>query len=245
MIKVGTIRTTNDDYFKGRFSDYIHIVVMTKSSAFGQLGPYLLKDENGFIMENIWQFSKCYEKVPASVQRYSRWDQTIIWNHPAELHCQKLNDEQFLILDAYWDWRKKGFENVYPVRYPVGMYHRKNCLFSLKDEDSDPLNLFEARKQIYFETYDRLVKEQPLYRKLEDLLDDGKNLLILEVDGPQEESLNYYRKKYNVDSDWIVNRTINVNETNMNMLLNDGHHSFGHGFCLASSLLGIDLVVKT
>ena len=123
------------------------------------------------------------------------------------------------------------------------MYHRRNCLFALKDENGDPMGLSQARKEIYYETYSRLAKEQPLYRKLEDYLDDGKNLLILEVDGPQEQSLNYYKKKYNVSDDWITNRSIDINEENMNILINDDHHSFGHGFCLASSLLGIEFTL--
>lgn len=244
MIKVGSIKSCTDTYFRNLFPDYIPIMVMTKSSAYGELGPYVLTDENGSIMENIWQFSKCYEKVPQSTQRYSRWDPTIVWDHPAEVHCQLLPDDEILILESYWNWRQKGFENPYPVRYPVGMYHRKNCLFSLKDENSDPIGLFEARKEIYYETYSKLAKEQPLYRKLEDMLEDGKNLLIMEVDGPQEQSLNYYQQKYNVPDDWITNKSIDINESNMNILLNDGRHSFGHGFCLASSLLKIDLEIK-
>ncbi|MBS0627729.1 MAG: hypothetical protein JSS09_05915, partial [Verrucomicrobia bacterium] len=118
------------------------------------------------------------------------------------------------------------------------------CLFSLKDENSDPIGLLEARKEIYNGTYFKLAKEQPIYRKLEDMLEDGKNLLIMEVDGPQEQSLNYYQQKYNVPDDWITNKSIDINESNMNILLNDGRHSFGHGFCLASSLLKIDLEIK-
>lgn len=74
MIKVGSIKNCTDNYFHGLLPTYIPIVVMTKSSKYGQLGPYVLQDEDGSIMENIWQFSKCYEKVPQSTQRYSRWD---------------------------------------------------------------------------------------------------------------------------------------------------------------------------
>ena len=36
---------------------------MGSHSKWGDLGPYLLKDEKERILENIWQFSKIYEKT--------------------------------------------------------------------------------------------------------------------------------------------------------------------------------------
>jgi len=53
--------------------------VLTKSSAYGSLGPYELRDQLGRTMEGIWQCSKVYPDVPASRQTYSRYDQTVIW----------------------------------------------------------------------------------------------------------------------------------------------------------------------
>jgi hypothetical protein len=68
----------------------------------------------------------------------------------------------------------------------------------------------------------------------------GENLLIIEVDGPHEEDLEYYMKKYDVKKDFIENNTMLVNEENIKVMLNDGKHPYGHGYCLACELLDFD-----
>ena len=74
-----------------------------------------------------------------------------------------------------------------------------------------------------------------------DKLKQGKNILIIEVDGPHQESLQYYIDKYNdVSSDFIENGTMLTNKENINMMLHDDKHPFGHGYCLALALI-IDL----
>jgi len=76
-------------------------------------------------MENIWQFSKVYQEVPAITQRYSRYNDLVIWQHQKEKHLS----ENGILLSAYWKWRSKGMNN----RYPVGFHHRKkNVYFALK-----------------------------------------------------------------------------------------------------------------
>ena len=55
------------------------IVLMKGHSEWGELGPYDVKNEKGRILENIWQFSKVYEKVPKTLQRYSRYNKKVIW----------------------------------------------------------------------------------------------------------------------------------------------------------------------
>ncbi len=102
------------------------------------------------------------------------------------------------------------------------------------------LNYIESRKAIYLPEYCRLVKEQQQYHDLQDMLKAGKNLLIIEVDGPIEASLPYYKEKYGVGDDFIENSTILVTVENMKILLNDPKHPWGHGFACACALLGID-----
>jgi hypothetical protein len=238
-IRVGTIVKGQKPSYEG----FIPIVVMTQSSKYGSLGPYCLIDDNGRIMENIWQFSKVYEKVPKTIQRYSQWDNRVIWNWPEERHLGD-NGE---VNEKYSQWRKAGLNAPDPIRYPVGMSHRSKALYSLI-EDTDGhfgshLSYIEARKQIYFPVYRDLVKKQPLYQKLLEMLRDGKKLLIIEVDGPRQESLDYYKKKYGVDDHWIDQNSIAVNKENMMIMLNDEKHSFGHGYCLAMTLKGLDVGV--
>ena len=63
------------------------IICLTKSTAWGDLGPYVLKNENGQIMENIWQFSKVYQQVPKVRQREHGYSDNY-WIHPAEVHVK-------------------------------------------------------------------------------------------------------------------------------------------------------------
>lgn len=222
------------------FQNYKNIVVLMKShSRYGGLGPYYLKNESGQIFENWYQAHKIYETVPKTVQRYSRWDQTIIWDHPEEIHWIDGSPT-----DEYWLWREKLMNNKYHVRYPVGFNHRSKCrssIYIIDDELKvfDELTYIEARKKFYVEEYVRLVKKQALFYELKKMLQKGDNLLIIEVDGPHGEDIDYYKAKYNTADDFIENNTMLVNKENINIMLNDTKHPFGHGYCLAMALLDI------
>nr|QBK94070.1 MAG: uncharacterized protein LCPAC406_03840 [Pithovirus LCPAC406] len=247
MIRVGTRQ-----YFKGKhvdpsFKGFKPIVVLTKSTEYGSLGPYVLRDEKGRIFENVWQFSKLYKTVPAIKETYSRWDKRIIWDQQAQIH---VNDE-FITRD-YLSWREKGMNCRDAIRYPVGRSFRTRatCIGSLMNVEmkNDEIRLsdmklfdyVESRKVLYLPEYCRLVKKQKQYRDLQNLLKAKVNLLIIEVDGPRESSLSYYSEKYDVYNTFIQNNTMLVTTKNLKIMLNDTKHPFGHGYCLAASLLGID-----
>lgn len=233
MIRIGRCKCGSkrvDPTYPG----FTNIVVLTKSaSKYGVLGPYVLANEEGHIFENIWQFSKVYASVPKSVQRYSRFDPTIIWDHPAEVHVKN-----GCLTPEYMAWRQKGMEAKYPIRYPVGQKDRHKCLYSLKTPtDSRQLSYVGAREEIYLQEYCRLVKKEPLFQELVQFLKKGKNLLIIEVDGPHQESLGYYQEKYGVDSTFIENDTMLATEENLTIMMSDEKHAFGHGYCLAIALM--------
>ncbi len=241
----GQIRVGRCIYSSGKRTDpsypeFTPIIVLTKSSKYGSLSPYELKNEQGMIMENIWQFEKLYQSVPQSTQYYSRWDKRIIWDHPAEIHAIPI-DNSYSITQAYQRWREKGIRNSHPVRYPVGYQYRHKCLGHLISDNGvwKLLNYIEARKQIYLPIYVQLVRLQEQFKKLQQLLANGENLLIIEVDGPHQKSLPYYQDKYKVGDDFIKDNTILVTDENMNIMLNDSKHPFGHGYCLAMALLNM------
>ena len=219
----------------GKEVKYERVEVMTYScKKWFELSPYSLTDEKGRNMENLWQFSKVYPKVPAVRNTYSRFNPTVIWQHPAETHV----DAKGNLTEEYQAWRKKGMENKYPVRYPVGFSReaRASCLYSM-DEDGKKYDYVGARENIYLKLYSRLVKEEKKYQKLKKKWRSGTNLLIVEVDGPRQESLEHYRKNYDVPDDFIVNNTMIANRENLTVMLNDTKHPFGHGYCLALTLL--------
>ncbi len=257
MIRVGRIQSASD---KLTYSGFIPIVVMMKSSPYYSLSPYSLtlelkinEKKQRCNLENIWQFSKVYETVPASKQTYSRFDRTVIWEWPAQTHVIKNKDETIELTPEYYEWRRAGFVNE-AVRYPVGFKHRSQCIGSLKDEDDEQLlDYIDARKQIYVPNYLKAVQNLPSsessnnktktnqFKQLQQMLKEGKNLLIVEVDGPHQESLDYYKKKYHVKDDFIEDNTILATKENLKIMLNDVKHAFGHGYCLAMALLDINL----
>ena len=238
-LRVGRSKYINSKVIYPKYPDFTPVVVLTMtSSPYGELGPYDLRNEQGQIIENVWQFAKVYKYVPSSQIRYSSGNATIVWNWPKETHV----DENGELTKEYYRWRAKGKNNKYPVRNPVGWAHLKNCLFALeKDEpisETNPrLDYIEARKKIYLPNYWNAVVKENKFWELRQRLLAGENLLIIEVDGPHEESLDYYKQKYSVGDDFICCDSVEVTEVNMTILLNDCKHPFGHGYCLAWTLL--------
>lgn len=220
------------------YENFEPILCLTKSTKYGSLSPYELFDEHGCNMENIWQSHKIYETIPESTQRYSRYDSTVIWKYPKQQHMK--NGE---ILPEYWNWRQELMHNKYAVRYPVGYNWRHKCVGTVigTPEDYEIVDYITARKRVYLPIYVDLVKSKPQFQQLKQMIANGKNLLIIEVDGPHQESMDYYKSKYGVADDFIVGNTILATPENMEIMLNDPKHPFGHGYCLALALMNTEL----
>ena len=141
-------------YFPGKpqpqTEGYTNILIHTSPAGLGgPLSPYVLRNEHGQLLENIWQFSKVYEIVNALKTPLSRFHpDTIIWEHPREIHFK---DGE--LTEDFWAWREKGMNNLYAVRYPNGFKGRTKCLFAVwpgnNDEEDVKLNYIEGRKRIY------------------------------------------------------------------------------------------------
>lgn len=232
-------------YYPGKLmpkkEGYTNILIHTSDKTLGGgLSPYHLKDEKGKILENIWQFSKWYPSVTKQNIPFSKYmSDVIIWSHPSELHS--INDNP---TDKYWDWRKKGMNNKYAVRYPAGYYNRANCICSLWPSDPseqplitieklyDRLDYIEARKKIYIGEYVRLHKNVEDFAILKERLDSGENLQIVEVDGP-DPTLDYF--PYDLID--VNNPGLIINKKVIQSLVNDKRKPFGHGYVIASLLL--------
>lgn len=112
-------------------------------------------------------------------------------------------------------------------------------MYSLKD--GKKLNYVEARKEIYLKEYSDLVIKHPTFHKLQKWLKEGKNLLVIEINDPHQESLDYYKEKYGVEDDFIQHDTMLATKENLEIMLNDTKFPYGHGYCLAACLLNIKL----
>lgn len=239
QIRVGRTKGANGPH--PSYPGFKRVICLMSSSPYYNVSPYALQDSKGRILENIWQFSKYYLVVPKSLQRYSRYNKRVIWDHPAEIHHDDYNPNE-----AYLDWRKKGMNNNEAVRYPVGYKYRSRCVCAYKELENGPdlehpLNYITSRKEIYLPIYREAVEKTEMFLKLKKRLENGENLLIIEVDGPHEESMDYYKEKYDVGDDFIQGNTISATPENMELLLNDEKHNFGHGYCLAMALLDMKL----
>lgn len=240
------------------YPGYAPIVCMTKSSAYGSLSPYELRDSEKRNLECLWQMAKVYKRVPKTISKYSRYDSRVIWDHPAETHVvesrevldgNKKAHKEVVVNEAYWNWRAKGMSAPDAIRYPVGYNARHSCLGAIWDEKvhlqhpearlEGPITLLDyitARKRIYLTLYSRMVRDKPQFLALRKKLAQGENLLLLEVDGPHQESLKYYVDKYGVSTDFIQAGSVAATLENLELLLNDPKHPFGHGYALAWSL---------
>jgi hypothetical protein len=259
QVRVGSCHWRGNKRFDPSFEGFTNILCLTKSSEYGMLSPYCLTVKVKFegdpkeydsIFENYYQASKCYGVVPEACEVRSRYDRTVIWKWPQEQHVVvylPLDDNtppNYQVLSPYLNWRKTLMIQPEPIRYPVGKSSAHKCLFSLKQNEDGTINprfldYVEARKEIYLKEYAKVLKVHPEFIKLKQRLLAGENLLIIEVDGPQKRSLQYYKQKYAVDNDFIENNTMAITEKNLDIMLNDTTERFGHCYCLAGSLLDI------
>lgn len=208
------------------------LIHTSEKDPYGCLSPFIIKDEYGRILENLWQGAKIYEEVEAVTQyQHPQFHRDVIyWQHPKEKHV-----ERNTILPAYWAWRKKLFENKHPVRYPNGFNNRHKVICSIWQDDQQNylfLDYITARKKIYCNEYRRLCPRIPKFQELKQRVLNGENILIVEVDGP-DPSLTY--PPYDRIS--LENPGLSIDESTIKLLINDPKKPFGHGFVIAALLL--------
>lgn len=225
MIRVGkyNYKTKVQPTTKG----YTNILIHTT----GDLSPYTMKDENGTIMENYWQFSKVWKEVDEIDQPISRWQPHLTrWEHPAETHMKGKR-----LSSKYWNWREKGFSHDKWVRYPNGFSKHGLAVGSVIGSpfEYEIVDYITARKKIYFTKYKEIAIKTKQFKKLKNMLVDGENIQINEVDGPTYDSCYPYNK--------VVNGSIEITEDVIRELVNNPDQAFGHGYCLAAILLGFDV----
>lgn len=251
-IRVGRIKHPN--YTLSPVPGFLTIFVMTDKfpGSYNCLSPFAIKDEHGRIMENIWQFSRIFPLAFKHVKPRGFKDKSLAIS--TEDKITHMN--QGVPTMNYFKWRRAGTNYPTHIRYSNGLHDKHTAICAYREiqpvlvSDSDdetkskidithPLDYVESRKQIYVPLYIQIVKTQPKFIELKKLLDKGTNLLIVEVDGPHQESLGYYKQKYQVGDDFITSHSMLINQANINIMLNDPIHNFGHGYCLAMALLDL------
>lgn len=151
------------------------------------LGPVSLYGEwKSLNMENGWQYSKVYHQHLQS----NGWP-TMSW----------------------WEWAKKGWDNPRAVRYPMGK--GKKPVYSFWN-GRERLGYVDARKRIYCPLYANAVVKTEGYRKLQERLQNDKEIWLWDFDGYDYRQLDMTLKE----------------------VLNCDSRKMGHAFVLAMLLLG-------
>jgi hypothetical protein len=217
------------------------------NSKWKNLCPYLLKTDGkeicsnsgGILFENFYQGCKVYDivyKNEVYPSRYHMNNPKYLWwkfepNTPSGDVILQNNSINY---ELYFRWRNSLWECNNPIRYPNKIHRRKNTQFALcidKEGNEHRLDYITTRKQIYVKEYIRLIKQLPEYKTLLDKLKNGKNIMICEMDVPSKDKKGEYGK------DCDVNNICYLSIEKLEILLNDTNEAFGHGLCLAYSLL--------
>lgn len=202
----GSFESQLDDAAKGK--EFVRIdctsgnpdPVMREGLSPFYLGP--VKCYDGLVsqtFERAWQCAKVYP-----------WTQGADGNPNASYFAWR--DEM---------WATKGFGDKMSIRFPVGKRNVGKCLYSWWKVDGEfkPLYYIPARKAIYIPLYAKAVVKTEAYRRLVELRDSGKNLLLIDFDG-----YNIHHPRYN----FTYNDAIHCNWLKM-----------GHCFVLAMLLEGL------
>lgn len=213
---------------KNEAEGFIPLPIISKGkSPYNQLSPFFLgpvKDEKTGLeaknIENFWQFQKVYHTVKKQNQKKTlNGEKNTIWSHPEEVHVKKENDE-YEPNQEWFAWRKKGFENAYAVRRPTGP--KKNGLPLYSYYDGKKLSYIESRMAIYIPFYKKLARETQVYKDILEMLKNGKNVMLIDLDGPNVKEYPYGRE---MSFDLIKD------------LEKDPKISYGHGYVCASALM--------
>ena len=222
-------------------------VLKWNNSKWKKLCPYLLETDGeetcsnpgGVLFENFYQGCKVYDIVCENEvypSRYHTNNPKYLWwkFEPETPSGDVILQDDTINYDLYFRWRDSLWECRNPIRYPNKIHRRKNTQFALhvdNEGNERRLDYISTRKEIYLKEYVRLVRKLPEYKKLLDKLKNGENIMICELDVPAR------NKRGNYGEDCDENNVCHMSIEKLELLLNDTHEAFGHGLCLAYSLL--------
>jgi hypothetical protein len=149
------------------------------------------------------------------------------------------NYKDFPNFEAYWQSRRiyedldyekclKWWKSIKePKRRYPNSKNKKVKYARFLDNDDVKLNYIESRKQIYVPEYYELTKntEMALYYKNE--LENGKNIVVYDLDGPRLSDGTPTCLEINIES--------------LKQKINDQSYPFGHGYVVASIIAGINV----
>ena len=82
-------------------------------------------------------------------------------------------------------WSEKGFGDKMSIRFPVGKKNVGKCLYAWWKVNGEfkKLGYIDGRKHIYLPLYAKAVVKTEAFRRLVELRDSGKNIMLIDFDG--------------------------------------------------------------
>ena len=118
-------------------------------------------------------------------------------------------------------WARKDFSNKMEIRFPAGKTNVRKCMYAWWKVNGEfrKLGYVAARKAIYIPLYAKAVVKTEAYRRLVELRDSGKNLMLIDFDG-----YNLFNPRYNLSYNDVIHCPV---------------LRMGHAFVLAMLLEGL------
>ena len=179
------------------------------------LSPFYLKFSDGVIFENFWQAQKVWQKVDKQNIKNWKWSE--------EIHVDGNGNPN----EKWFKWHEALLNHNLPVRRPNG---RAVPLYAYWK--GNKLDTVEGRRQIYIPYLKELYRANPTYLKLLEKVKSGKNIILVEPDGPLLEA---YPDGLEVDLPLLNNLIDRMNYKEEGYP--NRYRPYGHGYVLAMTLL--------
>lgn len=212
-VRIGRYRgRASIDRMRERFPEAVVFAPVSRDAEGRALSPFVLRDGQGSLVENAWQFRKVY--------------------------AEHMDGDA--VLASYRAWREAGLRAAKPNRFPLGKGKGPTTRFFLTD-DGRRLGYVPSRKEFYVPTYIEAVRRSDAFEALRRAAAE-RDLILLDFDGPCKGSMPYYRAAYGDAAaaalgDVAGAGLMDVTMANLGLMLNDPRHPFGHGYALAMALM--------
>jgi hypothetical protein len=198
------------------FENFVNIPCWSRGKGeWKQLSPFYLKFEEGAIFENFYQSFKLWDTVTKQ--------KTKNWNWPEEKHVDEFGNPN----KKWLNWHTKLLHHELPVRRPNG---KAVPLYAYWE--GRKLGIIDSRKEIYIPYLKKLYRVNPVYKKLLEIFKSGKNIMLIEPDGPFLES---YPNGLEVNLPLLHSLIDKTNYTEEGFP--SKYRPYGHGYVLAMCLL--------
>lgn len=179
--------------------------------------------------ENLWQYRKVFPQL-------GHWDEekqvpSVAWVKWRRAGYKKLKKGKGIRTPPEVSKLKKAWRTARDANYEREE-DRERAMESAKWTPSglwwsgECLDYIASRKLVYVPTYANLIRESAAFKAMQELVEKGENVMIMDLDGPP---ISIYPSGLEVTLD------------NLKTMINDPRYLFGHGYVVAALLADISI----